>query len=134
MKAVAQEHLMSCSVACVASLCKISYNKALTLFKNESFASTRGYSCKEICAALKRENKNYSLKKISPKTKNLLKKEGVIVFVSELKDCAEGHYLLKTKKGWMDSWINFPLINPIKTGFRKKLPGKPKWIIFPVHD
>ena len=41
-----------------------------------------------------------------------------------------GHYLLKTKKGWMNPWINYPQIKPAKAGFQQKIPGKIQWIIF----
>jgi len=122
---------MGCAVACVASLAGKSYNKTLGLFAHPKYASTRGYYCKEICEALKLEGINYTWKKLTPKTKGLLKKHGIIVFVARSKKYPAGHFLLNTNKGWMNSWINYPSIRPAKAGFQKQLPGKAQWILFP---
>lgn len=126
MKKVTQEHPMGCAVACVASICGISYERALLLFCNKLFASTKGYYCKDICSALKRKGKNYAYKKAKQKINYC---EGVIVFILRSKKYPKGHYLVKTCNGWMNPWINFPHINPAKAGFQKRLPGKADWII-----
>ena len=62
--------------------------------------------------------------------KNLLNRNGTIVFIERSKKYPAGHYLVKTEKGWMNSWINFPNISPTKSGFQKVLPGKAQWIIY----
>lgn len=41
-----------------------------------------------------------------------------------------GHYILRTKKGWMNPWINYPSISPARAGFQKRLPGEVQWILF----
>ena len=61
----------------------------------------------------------------------MLNTEGVIVFIERSKKYPAGHYVIKTKKGWMNSWINFPNIFPAESGFQKDLPGKAQWIIYP---
>jgi len=60
----------------------------------------------------------------------LLNQNGAIVFVERSKKYPAGHYLIKTKKGWMNPWINFPNISSAKSGFQKVLPGKAQWIIY----
>ena len=128
MKIVTQEQGMGCAVACVASLLEISYKKALQLFKNKKGASTRGYYCPEICSALKKAGKNYKWQKV---TKSNRIRTGTIVFIKRSNIYPEGHFLLKTPKGWMNPWINYPNINPAKGGINKKLPGKAEYVIFP---
>lgn len=132
MKPLAQEHGMGCAVACVAFITNRTYKKALILFDNPKNAWGRGFYCPEICKALKKAKKNYKWAKVSAKNKVLIKKEGAIVFTREDKKDHLGHYLVKSKKAWMDSWINFPSIAPAKAGFSKKLSGKPLYIIYPT--
>lgn len=134
MKPVLQEQAMGCAVACAASLLGISYNKALHLFKNQKGASTRGYYCLEICQALQKEGKKYSYQHVSTKNKHLLKKQGIIIFIKRSKNYPDGHYLLRTSKGWMNPWINHPHIKPAKAGIQQKLPGKAQWMIFPIDN
>lgn len=126
-KPVVQKHLMGCAVACVASLLNISYERAVALFSRPSQAGNKGFYCREVCQALE---KKYAFCQITKNTEQKLKQQGIIVFVSKSKKYPQGHYLLKTAKGWMNPWINFPEINPAKAGFQKKLPSKAKWVIF----
>ncbi|MBS3170842.1 hypothetical protein J4223_03625 [Candidatus Woesearchaeota archaeon] len=128
MKVVAQEHTMGCGIACVASLCNLSYKNALDFFEKK-YAWSRGYYCREIAFVLKKKDLDYSWKKINFKTKSLIR-IGSIVFIARSSKWPFGHYLLKTEKGWMNPWINFPSITPVKAGFQKKLPGKAQWVIY----
>lgn len=59
-------------------------------------------------------------------------KSGTIVFIAKSKKYPEGHYLLKTSKGWMNPWVNFPEITPARAGFQKRLPGKVVWVMHEV--
>lgn len=129
MMAVVQEQGMGCAVACSASLLNISYKKALLLFKNRKGATSCGYSCKEISDALRKKGKRYAVVHLKKDNAYLLKKNGTIVFIQRSKRYPEGHYLLKTKKGWMNPWINFPNISPAKAGYSKKLPEKVQRIL-----
>ncbi|MBI5391734.1 hypothetical protein HZB00_01905 [Candidatus Woesearchaeota archaeon] len=62
--------------------------------------------------------------------------ENTIVFIRRSKDYPAGHYLAKTKTGWMDPWINFDLsslnLNYAQSGFRKRLPEKAIYAVFPA--
>jgi len=131
MKYIAQETPMGCGVACVANLLQISYKKALKLFDKPKKHVEKGFYCREIINALEKVGLDYDFRKISCKTKHYLKKNNIIVFVKEGKDDIYGHYFVKTEKEWIDSWSNWPMINPAKAGLRKKLPGKPLWVIYP---
>ena len=132
MNPIAQGQGWGCAVACVASVLNISYKKALLLFDKPHQAWGRGFYCPQTCKALKKAGKEYHWAKISSKNKALIKRIGIIVFTREDKKDHLGHYVVKTKKGWMNSWVNFPCITPAKAGYCKKLPGKPSWVIFPV--
>jgi len=129
MELVAQEHTMGCGIACVASAAGVSYEEALS--KTESaLILKRGCYLRELKEALKKLGHNYNYKKYSEKDYDLLKNPGTIVFIRRSTNYPNGHYLLKTKKGWMDPWINCPEIAPAKAGYCKELPGEPQWILF----
>ena len=130
-KAVTQEHTAGCGIACAASILGITYKNALEYF-NKKHVSRRGYYCNEIVKVLNKNGLNYQYTKINNKNKRILQKLGVIVFVERSKKYEIGHYVLKTNKGWMDPWINFPDLKPVKAGFEKKLPGTAQWVIYPV--
>lgn len=119
---------MGCAVACTASLLGIDYKRALKKFNDgERKHSGSGFYVYDIKNVLKEYNLN-------PKTYNLLKKKlkykiGDIIFTKEGEGDFLGHYLLKTKFGWMDCWINYPSIVPAKSGYRKRYPGRALWLI-----
>jgi len=130
MKTIVQEHPMGCGLACVASVAGVSYSDVLKIVQKE-LATSRGYYCRELVDALGKFSLEYDYKKVTEKTKRYLRKDGVIVFVARSKKYPEGHYLVRTKKGWMNPWINYPIISPTRAGFNQKLPGKAQWIIIP---
>ena len=130
MNPVTQEHPYGCAVACAAALCGMRYTHALKLFTHPSAAAAKGYYCTDICAALLRNGKRYRYGKLSPQTRKQLERAGTIAFIARSKKYPAGHYLLKTEKGWMNPWINFPAINPARSGFQKRLPGRVQWVIY----
>lgn len=132
MKIITQEAPMGCAIACAASLVGLSYKKMRLLFSNgETRDYSTGFYNRDIVQALDKAKltvKTYSIrqwgnKKIPP---------GTIVFIGPSPKYLAGHYLLKTKQGWMNPWINSPNINPAKGGFQKKIPGKIRWLITKV--
>lgn len=128
-KAIAQEDLYGCALACVAKITNRNYKKALNLFAGGKIKTqTKGFWCRDIIKALAKAKIHCQYKYFKRKLKPFLYKEGTIVFLRN-KNMPQGHYLVRTVKGWMDSWINFPNIK-VKAGFRKRLPGKPMYIIF----
>ncbi|MEK6978717.1 MAG: hypothetical protein AABW86_00710 [Candidatus Micrarchaeota archaeon] len=131
-KKVAQEDAMGCGLACVASVCGLSYARTKgTLFRNIGDIR-RGFYCRELVRALARAGKAYRFHHVK---KSARKKFaiGSIVFICRSKNYPAGHYLLKTAKGWMDPWVNFPKMTKVRSAFRKKLPGEAQWVIFPLN-
>ncbi len=126
MKLVAQRDVAGCGVACVAFICKTSYAEAKK--KCTGGSGITGYYCGDLVKALKKFGKNYSYKKVKKRGKIPVNS---IVFIAKNAKYTNGHYVAKTSKGWMDPWINYPTLRA-KAGYRKKLPGKRAWILFPV--
>ena len=132
IRPVSQEHTMGCAVACVASLCSLSYKKALKLFQNKDHAWTRGYYCPEIVEALERAGHDYSYDEFdSKKHHRYLRLPGTIIFISPCAEYPLGHFLLRGELGWMNPWLNFPLMVPVQSGFQRKLPGEISYLLFP---
>jgi ABC-type bacteriocin/lantibiotic exporter with double-glycine peptidase domain len=129
MKLITQESPMGCAIACTASLANLSYKQMRKLFNGGRIKeSTQGFYNRDIIYALSKikvSAKTYSAKTLGNKKIGL----GSIVFIERSKKYPAGHYLLKTKNGWMNPWINYPNINPAKSGFQKTLPGRVVWII-----
>ncbi len=133
-KIITQKHSMGCGVACVASLLNLSYDDALLLFKNPSHAWTRGFMCKELIDAIAKIYPNFKYSKIKNTNDPILKMLGTIVFTESSKAYPLGHYLLKTKNGWMNPWINYPIIAPAKGGIVRELPGQASYVIFSKNN
>lgn len=132
IKPVSQEHPLGCSVACVASLCGISYRKALRLFDIPDHAWIRGYYCSEVVKALKNAKFNYKFAEVPDKVEAPhLYRQGTIVFVSPGSKYPSGHFLLRVNNGWMNPWSNFPQMIPIKSTIEQKLPGPVSYVIYP---
>jgi len=129
MKPITQEEPAGCGIACVAFLIKKRYKETKKHFVNKDFSSFRGYYCGELVNELKKQGLDYKHCKVTEKNKKSLK-ENSIVFIERCKKYPIGHYLVKTKKGWMNPWINYPNIKSAKSGFQKNLPLNPAWIIY----
>ena len=134
MKNITQKHGYGCGVACVATILGCAYDTALGKFRNPGNARSKGYTCREIVAALSRGGRGYGYCYLKPAQKHRMKNIGTIVYVAKSKRWPAGHYLVKTEKGWMNPWINFPLIAPARSGFQSRLPGRAVYAIFPVMN
>ena len=134
MKNITQKDGFGCGIACTASVLNLNYEQAKKLFHNVNQAKDFGFLCKDIVTALKKKGLAYEYKYIKPRVKKRIYKPGTIVFIARSKRFPAGHYLSKDLvKGWMDPWINFPSdISKSKSGFRKRLPGKPIYAILPL--
>ena len=132
-KAVTQEDLMGCGIACAAFVLDQNYQATKKYFRTLGDANKTGYLCRDLITVLARKGKKYSYNYLKKKIRF---KENSIVFIKRSKRYSVGHYLVKTKNGWMDPWMNFnPLsidIKKAKSGFRKKLLGKGIYVIAPV--
>jgi len=133
MKTVTQQQPAGCGIACVATVLGVSYDRASLLFDNPEHGISRGFYCKEIVQALKKAGKEYAHAWVKPSKKHLLSRQNAIVYIKKSKRYPLGHYLAHHKtKGWMNPWINFPRIDPAKSGWNKRLPGDAQYIIYPV--
>jgi len=132
---IAQKHLFGCSVACVAFILRLNYSTTLKLFnKSEYKAEYYGSYCKEITEILNNQGKNFEYKYVKENIKRKIYQNNTIVFIKRSKKYPDGHYLCRYKNLWMDPWINFQndkKIKKAKAGFRKRLPGKPIYVILP---
>ncbi len=135
MNTVVQKDVFGCGIACTASVLSLNYEKAKNLFSNFKRANNMGFLCKDIVAVLKKKSLAYEYKYIKSKIRRQIYKPGTIVFIARSKKYFAGHYLTRVSKmKWMDPWINFPSdITRAKSGFRKKLPGKPIYAILPLQ-
>jgi len=133
MKLITQEAPMGCAIACSASLADLSYKQIKRYFDNgDTKEQTSGFYNRDIVSALGKigiQAKAFSIKRWGNKKIKI----GTIVFIEHSKKYPAGHYLLKTKSGWMNPWVNYPNINPAKAGFQKELPGKIGWVIETVN-
>ena len=132
---VSQEHPMGCAVACIAERCGISYSKALALLPSADLAWTRGIYCEELVSALGLGGFIYCSEEYDERLHNhLLKREGTIVFVKECERYRYGHFVVCTKNGWMNPWINCPQMIPVVSGYESNLPGEVQYIVFETTE
>lgn len=131
MKPIKQEDQLGCAVACVAFTLNVSYKNSLMLVRQgKRKAKNTGFLCKDIVKTLRKWGLNYKYNYIKDKIKNKIYQSGTIVFLRRSKKYPAGHYVCRVNKKWMDPWINFP-DTKIEAGFRKKLPEKPIYLIYP---
>ena len=133
MNPVTQQDQLGCSAACISFIAQKNYVEVVSLLGKEH-ANSRGFYCKDLIAVLATLGFSYSYKYIKPRLKNRIYQDGAIVFIRKSKNCPDGHYLTRFEGQWMDPWINFPKdnnVNNARSGFRKRLPGKPIYILFP---
>jgi len=131
MNTITQEGPSGCGVACTAQVLGVSYKKTLRLFKDgENKHTFSGFYCKEIVKVLTRRGYESWFEYIKKSKLKSIYKDSTIVFIKRSKKYPQGHYLVRVGKYWMDPWFNMPDITPAKSGFRKRLPGKPIYAIF----
>lgn len=130
MQPVKQEDSFGCAVACVAFVLNVKYGKAIELFINgkERAKDLPDFYCREIVKVLKNTGLDYQHKYVKTKIRKKIYAENSIVFIKRSKKYRYGHYLVRYRNMWMDSWINLP-DRKIKAGFRKRLPGKALYVI-----
>ncbi|MEX0896155.1 MAG: cysteine peptidase family C39 domain-containing protein [Patescibacteria group bacterium] len=135
MRSVTQQDSYGCSLACISFLVKKEYQQIATLVRKEQ-AQTKGFTCKELIKILLYFNLDYEYKYLKPRWKSKIYQEGVIVFIKRSKRYPSGHYLIRSNNLWMDPWINFnpqAEIENAKSSFRKRLPGRPIYALFPKN-
>lgn len=133
-KSITQEFDYGCGIACFAFALNISYKQAENILGKKQSKSERFY-VKDFTEALKKEGKAYQSKYVKSHIRRLIYKEGAIVLIRRSKTYKAGHYLIRHDSHWMDPWINLALnsdINQAKSGYRKRLPGSPMYVLLPL--
>jgi hypothetical protein len=129
MNVVAQEDELGCGIACIARVLGISYQEALCLFADGKLqANTKGFLCKELTDVLNRRGRRYKHHYVNERFLPNIYKEGTIVFIKRTKNYPHGHFLYRTKEGWMDPWLNLTKDNnrPVfRAGIINDLPERP---------
>jgi len=133
VKAVAQEDPMGCGIACVAFICGVPYKSGKCLF-NRHDGTKPDCFCPDIVDALQKSGRAYNWSRIRGKRIHFI--DGSIVFIRRSRTFPAGHFLVRWKGKWMDPWLNLdatcPDLSRAKAGFRKRLPGKASYYIFPI--
>ena len=132
-KSITREDSFGCSIACIAWITNKSYKRAKKeYFKDANSAHIFGYLCRDLVAALAKLKKQYSYKYLKGKIKVSWR---LYLLPKKIQAISHWHYLVKTSEGCMDPWINFGYrnadLNMANSGFRKRLPGKPIYVILP---
>jgi hypothetical protein len=134
MKSITQEDTFGCSLACIAFLLDKNYQEIVKLAGQDQ-AHTKGFYCKELVQLLAKLGESYTYKYLKPRFKRKIYLDKVIVFIKRSKKYPSGHYLARLNNLWMDPWINFQQgakVENAKSGFRKRLPGRPIYGLFPA--
>lgn len=133
MNSITQKHHFGCGVACVAYVLHAKYESILPVLGTDK-ASNRGFYCLELVDALHRFSHQYTWNFVTTKIYDDIFEDGTIVYLKRSKQYPAGHYLARSKNGWMDPWINFNEDHDLtraKSGFINKLPYRPSYIIKP---
>lgn len=132
-ESITQEFDYGCGIACFAFALGMTYSQAAKCLGERQANSTR-FWVKDLAAALNSSGKTYTAKHMKPGLNKKIYKDGTIILIRRSKRYSVGHYLIRHHGYWMDPWINLPVDNNIqhaRSGFRKRLPGKPMYALFP---
>jgi hypothetical protein len=126
---VPQTEEWGCGVACVASFLGTSYLEAKDLLRKHKGgktvnASPKGLDLHNIALALQERGHRFVADWREPERF----REGTIVCISGSKPYDGHHYMLKTRKGWMDPWYNIGE-KPRKAGFRDLYPEGTEFLV-----
>ena len=135
-----QKDRNGCGIACIANLLDRSYDWVKEDFENSFYTIEKGIKIFDVVKYLKKHNLDYVSKffnqnkkyKLNSKEADKFSKiEGSVTLIVKNDKYPVGHYLLRTKSGWVDPWYNFPSIDKVKAGIRKKLPNNPWYVLYP---
>ena len=133
---ITQEDSMGCGAACVAFAANITYKQAVEALGQEK-ARLVGFQLKELVDALSHYGLSYRVKHFKPGMEQTIYNDNVIVFIKRSARYPSGHYLIRRKGLWADPWINWVTDKNLanaRSGYRKRLPGKVQWAVFPLNS
>lgn len=132
-----QHDLNGCGIACLANLIGMDYLDTRNDFETKFYKVDRGIKFSDLVKFLNSKGFSYSSKFFNHNKYNreeahkfaLIKDS--ITLIRKNDRYPIGHYLLRSKNGWIDPWINYPSINNVHAGLRSELPGEPWYVIYP---
>jgi hypothetical protein len=131
-KTVTQEVDYGCGVACFAFVTNMSFQQAI-IFLGIKYSVKHGWKPSDLVKALNRYGHNYKNNYV--RNKNLeTYRYGTIVLLERSIKYPVGHYLVLSRDGWMDPWINMhedSNINQAISGYREEIPGKILYALIP---
>lgn len=141
MKYQHQKDINGCGIACLANLLNKPYDKIKSDFERKFYPITKGIKVFDMVNYLKGLGLNYELKFFNQNPKHFNKTEAdkfskipnSITLIVKSEKYPVGHYLLRTKSGWIDPWHNLPSIDNVKAATRKTLPTNPWYVIYPIR-
>lgn len=140
MKYQHQKDINGCGIACLANLLDKPYDKVKQDFEKKFYPINKGIKVFDMVRYLNGLGAKYELKFFNKNPKHFNKIEASkfskipnsFTLITKSSKYPVGHYLLRTKMGWVDSWINLPSIDNVKSGVRKSLPTNPWYVIYPI--
>lgn len=138
-----QKDLNGCGIACMSNLLDKPYDTIKKDFETKFYCIDKGIKVFDIVEYLKTHNLNYQSKFFNQNKKYKFNKaeaekfakiEKSITLIVKSKKYPVGHYLLRTKVGWVDPWFNFPSIDNVRAGLREELPDKPWYVLSPAKN
>ena len=133
-----QKDINGCGIACLANLLNKSYNWVKKDFENKFYTIEKGVKIFDIVRYLEihgliYKSKFFNRNKTNKKEANVFSKiNNSITLIVKSDKYPVGHYLLRTKNGWIDPWYDSPSIDNVKAGVREKLPDDPWYVLYPV--
>ena len=138
-----QKDINGCGIACIANLLDVPYYDVKKDFESKFCSTERSTKIFDIVSYLKIYKREYKSKFFNQNVKYELDREsadkfsripGSIILIKKNAKYPLGHYLLRTQNGWVDPWYDFPCIDNVTAGIRKKLPGDPWYVLYPVNE
>jgi hypothetical protein len=131
-ESITQELDYGCGVACFAFVCGMTFQQAVAYLGKE-YSVKHGWRPSDLVSGLNRFGYKYRNRYVRKKVDGEYP-DGTIVLIERSEVYPVGHYLVVTKVGYMDPWINMPMSNDIslaESGFRNVLPGKAMYVLIP---
>lgn len=142
MKLQHQKDLNGCGIASLSNLLQKPYDLVKKDFEKKFYTIERGVNIADMVRYLKTQGLNYKSKFFNQNKKYKYNKKEAdkysttpnsITLIIKSKKYPVGHYLFRTKKGWIDPWIDYPGIDSVKAGIRKELPENAWYVVYPIE-
>ncbi len=136
-----QKDLNGCGIATLANLLNKNYDEIKKDFEKKFYTIERGINIADMVRYLKTKGLAYKSKFFNQNKKykynraegdKYSKIENSITLIAKSEKYPVGHYLLRTKNGWIDPWIDLPSIDNVRAGIRKTLPNDAWYVLYPI--